>query len=129
MVFPEKPHSLLQYDSHQSVILCGNSLKQLDNVPKLIDEICKKITKKLKNGEYLPEYLSSAFYNLDSPIFASPLYLQLLELPEEQNLLISVDETIVNNPLIINEQINEKIRSYKVYIYIASIKYLKLAGI
>ena len=127
-LFPEKPLSLIQYYSHQAVLIHGNTLKQIDSVPKLINEVCKKIKEKLESGEYFPEHVASAFYDLDKPVFTSPFYLHLLGLVETQDYLVSVDETAFNSPVMMSEQINTKIRGYKVIFYIVSIKYLKLAG-
>lgn len=92
----------------------GNVLKQIDGVPKLVNQVCNSINTQLSDGRYHPEHVAAAFYDPDHPIFTSPLYLSLLGITQNQDFLVSVDETCLNSPVMMSDQIALKIRKYKV---------------
>ena len=92
----------------------GNNLKQINTVPRLIHEVCGKILKGLEEGHLHPEFVSAAFYDLEKPVFTSPIYMGYLGVPQGNEYYVSVDETYFNSPVTSTEQISEKIRVYKV---------------
>ena len=113
-MFPELPISLIEFYSNQCVLIHGSTLKQIDSVPKLVDEVGNKIKSKLESGECHPEHVAAAFYDLEKPVFTSPFYLAMLGLISQQNYLVSVDETCLNSPVMMGDTIDAKIRKYKV---------------
>jgi 4-hydroxyphenylpyruvate dioxygenase-like putative hemolysin len=83
-------------------------------VPKIVYEVCTKVLRSLQAGEYHADHVAAAFYNPEKPVFTSPFYFHLLGLVQHQDFVVSVDETALNTPIITSEQINLKIKSYKV---------------
>ena len=113
-LFPLQPLSLIEYYSNQTVLTHGNELKTIDNVPKIVYDVCKKIKERLENGEYYPEHITAAFYDPDKPVFTSPFYLSLLGITQIQELVISIDETCLHSPSMIGQQLDTKIKAHKV---------------